>query len=125
MEDALRLLINDLVQFGLNIKLTEMAMPLGIALWLVIVFLPTRGFDKRDIFCGLTYIIFHTAVGIALILAIPQKYIQMPTAATQVMMVLAMVALISMRWFLRRTSLRSLKEQLDRMGHSAGGKGNG
>jgi len=101
LENVLNLLASDLFAIGTGLNFLDLVLPLGLLFWLIILFIPIAQTDHRDVVCGLTYVIFLTAVGIILTLAIPRTFSVDVETSNQCLLVFLMVSASAFRWFWR------------------------
>ena len=69
------LLWKDILDAVLDLRPMDFAQPSFFALWLVILFMPLIGVDRRDPISGIVFVLFCMASGAALVFALPQELI--------------------------------------------------
>lgn len=115
MGKAWEVFISDLIEIGYGIKLTDLSTPIGLCLWALIIFLPVRQFDTRDIWSGLTYIIFTAAAGVTLIVALPEQYTEAMEINSQIFLTLFMFVVAAVRWFVKIESYKNVDKDFDKV----------
>ena len=94
------LALKDIYESYLTIRAVDLAQPSFIALWMVILFTPLMGIDRRDKYCSMMYISYLAGAGVALIFALPKQYIsQSSTLAGQVSGTIIMMIVAGIRWY--------------------------
>jgi hypothetical protein len=95
------LALNDIYESYATIRAVDLAQPSFIALWMVILFTPLIGIDRRDHYCSAMYVAYLAGAGVALIFALPRQYIeQSSTFAGQISGTIMMMIVASLRWYL-------------------------
>ena len=82
-----------------SLEPVDFAMPSFIGLWIIILFMPLFGIDRRDPIAGLMYVLFCSGAGVALVFALPQNYAPPRTMNLQITTVLFMGGVSAFRWF--------------------------
>jgi hypothetical protein len=106
------LALNDIYESYATIRAVDLAQPSFIALWMVILFTPLLGIDRRDHYCSAMYVAYLAGAGVALIFALPRQYIeQSSTLAGQISGTIMMMIVASVRWYLgSRQPLKILRK---------------
>ena len=99
----------------------DLARPIFIMLWLLIVLSPLTRVDRRDPIAGSVYVLFCVASGVALVWALPQTFIaDRPTIDTIFSSMLLMAGISGFRWFYRSQQFelpKSIDERLKKEKH--------
>lgn len=118
MGNFLTLGMRDLVESYQAVRAVDLALPTFLGLWLVMLLMPLKGIDRRDPYGGMMYTLYLTASGVALIFALPRKYLATsPTFEVQFLAVTCMILLAALRWYLGKDTLTF--EQADVSGDPA------
>lgn len=78
--------------------------PAAVMLWLILLFLPLTGVERRNRVAAMTYMLYAASVAILLILAIPQNDPNLSAFPTHIAYVLAFVTVTLYRWYNRHDS---------------------
>lgn len=78
---------------------SDVAVLTGGAVWLLIISLKLVGIDRRDVAAGFGYMLFASAAGVALILAVPKKLTSGVDAFDWIFLIGALSVLSALRWF--------------------------
>ena len=81
--------------------LKDLALPTYFTLWLVILFTPLVGVDRRDPFAAMVYVLFCVAAGVTLIFALPQRFTPPSSINFIIGTVLTMAGISAFRWYYR------------------------
>ena len=98
MPDWLILLLIDLEDVAIEVRASELARPSMFALWLLILFMPIIGVDRRDVISGAMYVLYCMAAGAAMVFALPQELAGETSPATPHIVVSCMGAAAALRW---------------------------
>jgi len=112
MPEWLAALANDIRESWELLQAVDFALPSFACLWLLIVLLPLKGMDRRDPISGAMYTMFCMAAGVALMFALPQRYIPNPSLGVQVVGVMLMGFAGAFRWT-RGANMVVLARELD------------
>ena len=106
MGNFITLGLRDLIESYQAVRAVDLALPTFLGLWLVILLMPLRGIDRRDLYGGMMYTLYLTASGVALVFALPRKYLATsPTFEVQLLAVTCMILLAGLRWYLGKDVL--------------------
>ncbi len=116
MTDILKLGVSDLLESYRALRAVDLALPTFFCLWLVILLMPLRGIDRRDPYGGAMYMLYLAASGVALIFALPRKYVATsPSLAVQLVAVICIILAAALRWYYGRDpsdeTIRKLKAE--------------
>ena len=95
----LSIIWTDFIEICRQASFQELAMPIGLLLWSSLLLIPYNNIDRRDVICGLTYSIFMVFAGILLILVLPREFTPMPGPAGQLLIMMVICLIASVRWF--------------------------
>jgi hypothetical protein len=95
------MLLNDLIDLFRTIDLADLMTPLGLIIWSSILLIPLKGTDRRCRISAATYSLFCVAAGIALLFALPQRFIKTPPIGSQMTLVFFMGSLAAVRWLFK------------------------
>jgi hypothetical protein len=88
-----------IAKMGLSTDVGDYAFIAFIILWFVLLFLPLNGIDRRDKASGMVYALYMAGAGVALLLALPQNYVeQKPDVQQQMTMIFALMIISLWRW---------------------------
>jgi len=79
-------------------RFTAFVRPCAVLLWLLILSLPLNGMDRSDRIAGAVFTVFYTAVGVAIILAVPNSLLGTPPLFEQTVYVFFFVIISAARW---------------------------
>jgi hypothetical protein len=100
MWEQLSLAVKDIYESYATIRAVDVAQPSFIALWMVILFTPLIGIDRRDKYCSMMYVAYLAGAGVALIFALPRQYIeQSSTLSGQLAGTVMMMIAAAVRWY--------------------------
>ena len=114
----LELLWHDIKESFLLWDLKDLALPTYFALWLVILFSPLVGVDRRDPYAAMVYVLFCVAAGVTLIFALPQRFTPPHSINFVIGALLSMAGISAFRWYYRNEykvavqRLRSLDQRV-------------
>ncbi len=98
MEGANEIFAGFLGGFLLGLHISDFAMPIGLILWLIILWIPLKGIDRDDSISGLTYLAFSAFTAAVLIIIMPSHLDRDPGFIAD-FRILAMVTVIGVfRW---------------------------
>lgn len=128
--EQLRFILQDILGNIMSIEFADVARPGFFCLWLICICTPLRGVDRRDRICGGVYSLFMAAAGVALLIALPQRWVgQGETLVNQLVMVIFMASAAFLRWefgkdgFKAVEVLKASKLKISEEGALTGGKG--
>lgn len=104
MPEWLSVIWVDLKAIWFETDAVDLARPTYFILWMVILFLPLIGIDRRDPIAGLVYVLYCVAAGVTLVIILPEKYSDVLSLKTQFNLVMAMIFCASFRWFYKATT---------------------
>jgi hypothetical protein len=86
-----------------DLSTADVAVIVGGALWLFVLLLSLQSIDRRDVATGLTYMLFMTAAGVFLLLALPATIRgSLELTSGQAVAVPALALAAGGRWLWRR-----------------------
>jgi hypothetical protein len=91
-----------------DLGLNALAVPVGIVTWLVIVFWPLRGVDRRDNMAGVTFVLFATAAAALMVLAVPRVLAASGDGTLRVATLGLFASAAAVRWLWRRSRSETL-----------------
>lgn len=104
--------LRDVYESYLTIRAVDLAQPSFIALWMVILFTPLIGIDRRDKYSSLMYVAYLAGAGVALIFALPKQYIEgSSTLAGQLAGTVMMMIVAGIRWYYGSKQLPPLSKK--------------
>jgi uncharacterized membrane protein len=119
-------IFRDIIANFSHIEFVDVARPGFFALWLICLFTPLKGVDRRDRMCGGVYALFMASAGVALLIALPQRWVgQSMTLVSQMVMVIFMASGSFMRWEIGKDKFKAvevLKESKVKEGEIVHGK---
>lgn len=99
MHEGLILLWNDIIAMFTSVGVTELLRPALFGLWCVIVAMPLKGADRRDVLACAVYSVFLTAAAAVLIFALPNFLLRQKTTLNDQFITLMIIAALgSIRW---------------------------
>jgi hypothetical protein len=94
--------IEDIVDAFASMSAQEWSVVVGSVMWLVLLWMPLRGIDRRDRIAGATYALWLGTAGFILILAVPRKMSASSYSSDHFFLLLALAAIAFIRWVTRR-----------------------
>ena len=85
-----------------NMTVQEVSVLVGAGLWVLLLCMPLKNIDRRDNTTAVTYIFWMIAVGIVLIMALPNTMFGIMRSGDQLLLIFALACLASIRWGIRR-----------------------
>jgi hypothetical protein len=99
MNEAFILLWDDIVAMFTNVSVIAMMRPALFGLWCLIVIMPLKGADRRDVLACAVYSVFLTAAAAVLIFALPNFLLKEQTTLNDQFITLMIIAALgSIRW---------------------------
>lgn len=98
MPTWLIVLFSDLRDAILLTELVDLTLPMFFGLWLVILFMPLIGIDRRDPNAGAVFVLYCVASGAALVFALPQQFLPHQSFETQAIALFCMACAATVRW---------------------------
>ena len=96
MVEQLRAMIS---RAGISTDVGDYAFFTFVILWFVLLVFPLHGIDRRDRTSGMVYALYMAGAGVALLLALPQNYVeQKPDIQQQITMIIALMITSLWRW---------------------------
>lgn len=103
-------IFRDILANFTNLEFVDVARPGFFGLWLICLFTPLKGVDRRDRVCGGVYSLFMASAGVALLIALPQRWVgQSMTAVSQMVMVIFMASGSFLRWELGKDKFNAVE----------------
>lgn len=98
MSDWILFTIRDFHRGVSELQPSDLAQPVGVLLWLIILAVPLRDVDRRDINGFLVYCLCSLATGVTLCFALTEEFTPQLTASTLVSTSLVFVLFAALRW---------------------------
>lgn len=123
--EQLTFVIKDFIGNLMDFEFVDIARPGFFLLWLICLCTPLRGVDRRDRMCGSVYCLFMASAGVALLIALPQRWVsQSMTLLSQMVMVIFMSVGAFIRWELGKDGFKAVETFKDAK-FTEGGQSNG
>ena len=127
--EAVALLTHDIREILSGITMLEISRQGLFALWLLILFLPLKGVDRRDMLACLVYTMFLGAAAATLFYAIPKALVEEQASFREQLITLGMVFVFGIiRWNVDFKDLSKIVEDnlmAQKKADAQGGKTNG
>jgi hypothetical protein len=114
---TLSIVWSDLKEIFLQIGVVQLVFPMGILLWLTLLWIPNTNVDRRDVISGITYVLFMVFAAILMLLVLPQRFSPVFSPQVQMLIILLAGTIASFRWFSRR---EAKQEKIDKLIEKSG-----
>jgi hypothetical protein len=101
MWEYTKFIFRDIYESYMTFRLVDLAQPSFVLLWMIILFTPLIGIDRRDKFCSAMYALYLGGAGVTLVYALADAYIKEGSnLTTQFIATGAMMGFAVFRWYM-------------------------
>jgi hypothetical protein len=107
---GLALIWHDVLAVGFSTEIIDFAWPMFFALWLVLLWIPLIGIDRRDHVCAMVYVMYLMGAAAMFMFALPEQFME-PMSFLHMNGVLVLVGVVAAaRWYYWRPNSTLVKE---------------
>jgi|GEM_PF-1715183 len=101
MWEYTKFILRDIYESYMTFRLVDLAQPSFVLLWMIILFTPLIGIDRRDKFCSAMYALYLGGAGVTLVYALAAAYVKEGSnLTTQFFATAAMMGFAVFRWYM-------------------------
>jgi hypothetical protein len=120
LQEWLRVLKSDADFLFYSWSLADLAIPIAIVFWGLILMIPMTGVDRRDINAFGSYVVYSVFGAILLIIVLPYQYVDTSSLGMQIATAILVTTATGFRWFARNKATPRISDTVLSLGQSNG-----
>ena len=122
LQEWVRVLKSDADFLFYSWSLADLAIPIAIVFWGLVLMIPLTGVDRRDVGAFGSYVVYSVFGSILLVIVLPYQYVDTSALGTQILTAILATTATAFRWFSRSKAVPRISDTVLSLGQSNGEK---